>query len=262
MTETGPVTSAGYDPTRPSVARVYDYLLGGKDNFAADRALADELLAQQPGIRRNARANRAFMQRAVRAVAASGVRQFLDLGTGLPTSENVHEVARSAAGDARVVYVDNDESVAAHARALLASDPGVHFVLGDLRDPDAVLARAGEWLDFAEPVAVLIISMLHFVPDDGQAADIVGRFAVRVPAGSYLVLSHWQYRPEDEELTRQYAGAVHALARRGEAQVAALLPAGWAPVDPGLVPVTAWQPPGGQAAAEDVPFLGVVARKR
>jgi hypothetical protein len=259
MSEPGSA-AAGFDCSRPSIARVYDYLLGGKDNYAADRELAERLLSQLPGIRANARANRAFLQRVVRAIAGAGVTQFLDIGTGLPTGENVHQVARSVRPSARVVYVDNDEVVAAHATALLATDEEAEFVLGDLREPQCVLARAEDLLDFRKPVAVLIISMLHFVPDDARARAIVAAIAERLVAGSYLAISHLEYRPADEAVTQQYAGAVADLARRGAREVAALLPEGWEPVEPGLVPVTAWLPPAG-AAAEDTAMLGVVARK-
>jgi hypothetical protein len=235
-------------------------LLGGKDNYAADREVAEQMLSQLPEIMANARANRAFLQRVVRALAEAGVTQFLDIGTGLPTGENVHQVARAVRPSARVVYVDNDEVVAAHATALLATDNEAEFVLGDLRQPQCVLARAGDLLDLSQPVAVLIISMLHFVPDDGQARAIVAAIAERLAAGSYLAISHLEYRPSDEDVTKLYAGAVADLARRDAAEVAALLPRGWQPVEPGLVPVTAWRPPAGDAA-EDSPMLGVVARK-
>lgn len=255
--------TGAYDSSRPSIARVYDYLLGGKDNYAADRALADELLAQQPEIRRNARENREYMQRVVRVIAGAGVAQFLDIGTGLPTGHNVHEVARSIIPDARVVYVDNDEVVASHARALLASDTGVEFVLGDLRQPAEVIARASATLDFAKPVALLIISMLHFMADDSQARATISAYAQSLAPGSYLAISHWQYRPDDdEELTRQYASAVHDLARRGKAEVASLLPAGWELVEPGLVPVPAWRPEARDLpGTSSIPFLGAVLRK-
>ena len=254
---------SAYDPGRANIARVYDYLLGGKDNFAADRALADELLTQQPEIRRNARENRAFMQRAVRAIAAEGVGQFLDIGTGLPTGYNVHEAARSVNPAARVVYVDNDEVVAAHARALLASETGVEFVLADLLEPADALTRAAETLDLSQPVALLIISMLHFVPDDSQACAVIGAMTDPLVPGSYLAVSHWQYRPaDDEELTKRYASAVHSLARREEAQIAGLLPVGWQMLEPGLVPVPAWRPVvAGRSRVQDIAFLGAVLRK-
>ena len=251
-----------FDTGRANVARVYDFLLGGKDNYQADRALAEELLKAQPGIQRNARANRAFMQRAVRAVAAAGVGQFLDIGTGLPTGDNVHQIARSVIPGARVVYVDNDEVVAAHSRALLASATGVEFIHADLRDPAEILARAGTVLDLSRPVAVLIVSMLHFITDDAEAAAIIGALVTPMAAGSHLVISHWQYDPADENLARRYSSAVHPIARRGRDQIAALLPADWDTLEPGLVPVTVWRPPAGiPARLETTQFVGAVARK-
>jgi O-methyltransferase involved in polyketide biosynthesis len=253
---------APFDTGQPNIARVYDYLLGGKDNYEADRKLAEELLSQQPGIQVNAQANRAFMQRVVRYLAAAGVDQFLDVGTGLPTGDNVHQIAQSVNQDARIVYVDNDEVVAAHSRALLASDRGVEFVHADLRDPGEIIARAKETLDLSRPTAILLISMLHFVPDDAQATKIVRELAAPLPSGSYIVASHWQYLPADEELAKKYSGAVHAIARRSREQIGALLPSDWDLVEPGLVPVTAWHPPVGQPAAhETIQFVGVVARK-
>lgn len=263
MTEVGP-DDAGrtFDTSRANIARVYDYLLGGKNNYQADRKLAEDLLKAQPGIQRNARANRAFMQRAVRTLAAAGVDQFLDIGTGLPTGDNVHQVARSVIPDARVVYVDNDEVVAAHSRALLASDRGVEFILADLRDPARILASAGAALDLSRPVGVLIISMLHFIPDDAEATAIVRTLTTPTAAASHLVISHWQYDPDDEELAKRYSGAVHPIARRGLKQIATLFPADWDTLDPGLVPVTAWRPPAGiPAGLETARFVGAVARK-
>jgi O-methyltransferase involved in polyketide biosynthesis len=256
-------TSAADDPSRPNIARVYDYLLGGNDHFAADRALADELLARQPQLRANARANRAFMQRVVRYAVADGVTQFLDVGSGLPTGENVHEVARSADPAARVVYVDNDPVVAAHARAILASLPGTTFLLADLREPAGIMAQAGARLDFTAPVAVLCISLLHFIPDDTQAAALVAALTEPLAAGSLLAFTHWKYVPSDEESAQSYSGSVAAIARRGEAELTALVPAGWDLLAPGLVPVTQWRPPAGDpAAAEEIRFYGAVARKR
>jgi hypothetical protein len=259
---------AAIDTGRANIARVYDYLLGGKDNYAADRELAEELLAQQPGIRQNARANRAFMQRVVRTVAEAGVDQFLDLGTGLPTGENVHQVAQSVNPDARVVYVDNDEVVAAHSRALLASDHGAEFMLGDLREPGQIVDSAQCALDLSRPVALLIISMLHFVPDDGQARAIVATLTEPLAAGSYLAISHWQYHAADEDLAKRYSGAVVAIARRTREQIGGLLPAGWEPVEPGLAPVTAWRPavaglePGSVSGSSQTgQFVGAVVRK-
>ncbi len=262
VTETEPAVPAPFDTGQPNIARVYDYLLGGKDNYAADRELAEELLSQQPGIKASARANRAFMQRAVRFLADAGIDQFLDVGTGLPTGENVHQIAQSVNPSARVVYVDNDEVVAAHSRALLMPDHGVEFVLADLREPAEILASAQEQLDLRRPVAVLLISMLHFVPDDTQASAIVRTLTGPLAAGSYLVVSHYQYLPADEELARKYSGSVHAIARRSREQIGALLPSDLTVVEPGLVPVTAWRPPpGALAGPETIQFVGMVARK-
>jgi hypothetical protein len=262
VTDVDADTPTPFDTSHANIARVYDYLLGGKDNYEADRALAEELLAQQPGIQVNARANRAFMQRAVRTIATAGIDQFLDIGTGLPTGENVHQVAQSVNSDARVVYVDNDEVVAAHSHALLASHPGVEFIQADLREPADIVARAGTVLDLSRPVALLIVSMLHFIPEDVEATDVVRVLAEPLASGSYLVASHWQYVPADEDLAKRYSGAVHAIARRNREQIAALLPAGWEQLEPGLVPVTTWRPLAvSPAALETVQFMGVVLRK-
>jgi SAM-dependent methyltransferase len=251
-----------FDTGHPNIARVYDYLLGGHDNYAADRALAEELLSQQPALRANAQANRAFMQRVVRTLASAGIDQFLDVGTGLPTGENVHQVAQSINPRAHVVYVDNDEVVAAHARALLASDYGVEFVRADLRAPAEIIAAAQDLLDFSRPVAVLAVSMLHFIPDDDQAIAIVAALTGSLASGSYLVISHWAYRPSNEELARKYSGSVHAIARRTQEEIAALLPTDWESIEPGLVPVSTWRPAANnQADPATIQFMGAVIRK-
>jgi hypothetical protein len=253
------VTESG---SGPNIARVYDFLLGGKDNFAADRLFAEELLRQQPHLARNARANRAFMQRVVRFTASSGVTQFIDLGTGLPTGENVHQVAQAAEPGARVVYVDNDPVVAAHAGELLACAHGVQFALADLRDPAGIAAQASATLDLASPVTLLCISLLHFIPDDEEAAAIVASLAEFLAPASYLAFTHWKYQPSDEESARLYSGAVHQIARRGEPGIAALLPAGWEMAEPGLVPVTQWRPEGHPPPPDDeIRFYGLLARK-
>ena len=263
MTESGSVPPTAVDPTRPNIARVHDYLLGGKDNFAADRQFAEELLRQQPYLVRNARASRAFMRRVVRFAASSGVTQFLDLGTGLPTGENVHQVAQSAVPGARVVYVDDDPVVAAHARALLASAPGVEFIMADLRDPVAIVTQASATLDLAAPVTMLCMRALHFIPDDEEAKAIVAALARSLVQGSYLAVAHWKYLPSDEESARLYSSAVHQVARRGEPEIAALLPGGWKIVEPGLVPITQWRPEEDEMAIdEEIRLYGLVARKQ
>ena len=173
-------------------ARVYDYWLGGKDNFAADRETAEAVIAVRPGIRRDIRENRNFLIRAVRYLAAEqGIRQFLDLGTGIPTSPNVHEAAQQAAPQCRVVYVDNDPIVLAHARALLASsDEGATAYLdADLRDPEPILRVAGQTLDFSQPVAVILVGVLHLISDDEHPQAIIGRLLTATASGSYLLLT-------------------------------------------------------------------------
>jgi hypothetical protein len=180
---------------RPHPARVYDFLLGGKDNFAADREAAAAGLKVNPNLRIPPRENRAFLRRAVAYLAReAGVSQFLDIGAGIPTSPNVHQVAQGIDPRARIVYVDNDPIVLAHARALLTSCPAgkTAFVNADVRDPDAILgsAEVRGTLDLSQPVAVLLLAILHFVPDDGDPAGIVRRLMAGLPSGSYLALSH------------------------------------------------------------------------
>ncbi|WP_431912206.1 SAM-dependent methyltransferase [Nonomuraea jabiensis] len=175
-----------FDPERPNLARMYDYMLGGKDNFAVDRQAIEQLAELIPAAVPLARANRAFLQRAVRYVAAAGVRQFLDLGSGLPTQGSAHEVAP----EARVVYIDHDPVVAAHATALLGRSGRAALVEADLLDPDAVLAGAGRFLDLRRPVGVLLVSILHFLPDSARPQQAVAALCERLAPGSYLVITH------------------------------------------------------------------------
>jgi O-methyltransferase involved in polyketide biosynthesis len=263
VTESGSVLSTAVDPTRPNIARIHDYLLGGKDNFTADRQFGEELLRQQPYLVRNARANRAFMQRVVRFAASSGVTQFLNLGTGLPTGENVHQVAQSAVPGARVVYVDDDPVVATHARALLASAPGVEFIMADLRDPAGIVTQASATLDLTAPVALLCLRVLHFIPDDEEVKAIIAALAGFLAQGSYLAVTHWKYLPSDEGWARLYSGVGYQVARRGEPEIAALLPAGWEIAKPGIVPVIQWRPDEDELAIdEEIRLYGLVARKQ
>jgi hypothetical protein len=182
-----------FDTSVAHQARIYDYWLGGKDNFAADRKAAEEAFAAYPGVVTGARANRQFLARAVRHLAVdAGIRQFLDIGTGIPTADNTHEVAQAAAPESRVVYVDYDPVVLIHARALLASnDEGlVDYLDADLRDTDAILEQASRTLDFSRPVAIMLIAILHAIGDDDDPYRIVTALMDAMPPGSYLALSH------------------------------------------------------------------------
>lgn len=197
-------TPAGIDLYKPSVARIYDYLLGGKDHFARDRAAAEALLVALPTARADAAANRAFLGRAVRFLAAEHrVGQFLDLGTGLPTQHNVHQIAHP---DARVAYVDNDPVVCAHARALLATDDTTTVAEADLRDPHSILTSPGvaDLLDFDHPIGVLAVAILHFIPDVDDPWALLGRFRDAVPPGSFLVLTHAADTPHTQQAAQTY----------------------------------------------------------
>ncbi|RBQ20857.1 SAM-dependent methyltransferase [Spongiactinospora rosea] len=187
-----------------NIARVYDYVLGGKDNLAADRAVGDAIMAKAPHVRMLAWENRRFLIRSVRhLVGRRRVHQFLDIGCGLPTQENVHEVAQALAPQAKVVYVDNDPVVIAHGRALLSTDPGTAMVRADLGDPELILRRAAETLDFDRPIALMMIAILHFFPDDTGVHAIVRRLVDALPSGSYLVISHVEHQPRLENIVRR-----------------------------------------------------------
>jgi hypothetical protein len=229
-------------------ARVYDYWLGGKDNFAADREAAEQVIAANPQVLPGVRANRAFLGRAVRYLAGDvGIRQFLDIGTGLPTVDNTHEVAQRTAPHSRVVYVDNDPIVLAHARALLTSTPEgqTAYVDADLRDTGAVLAGAARTLDFGEPVAVMLLMILQYIPDSEDPWGIVRTLLDAVPAGSYLVLSDTAADIDSEvvaESARRYnqrLGGVRQT-RRTMAEFTEFF-AGLELVDPGVVPLPRWR---------------------
>jgi O-methyltransferase involved in polyketide biosynthesis len=237
----------GVDVTRPSIARIYDYLLFGKDNFAADRAAAQKLMQSRLDPRRLALANRGFLSRAVRFLAQQGVSQFLDLGSGLPTSPNVHEVARDVIPGARVVYVDHDPIVVAHNDALLATRDGVITVRADARDPDAVLGNdaLAACLDFGRPVALLLLGVLHFISCDEDAPGIIARFRERMPPGSYLAISIGTSDGADREMlaeaTDTYAGARMPFTLRSRTQILDLFD-GFDLVEPGLVSLPEWRP--------------------
>ncbi len=259
---------------RPHPARVYDYLLGGKDNFEADRAAAQAGLQANPNSRVPPRENRAFLRRAVRYLARdAGITQFLDIGTGIPTSPNVHEIAQDADPRARVVYVDNDPIVLAHARALLTSGPvgKTAYVDADLRDVGTILSSADlrQTLDLSRPVALLLIAVMHFIPDGDDPWGLAARLLAELPAGSYLALSHLtgDFDPA------AWAGVAAVYRRSGVTmQVRSLADverffAGLDVIDPGVVSLPRWRPDSrdigqpGQAQDAAVSVYGGVGRK-
>ena len=232
----------------PHIARVYDYWLGGKDNFAADREVGDQVLATGNAVTENVRANRAFLGRAVRYLAAeAGVRQFLDIGTGLPSVDSTHEVAQRIAPASRIAYVDNDPIVLAHARALLTSHPdgATCYIHADARDTATVLAEAARVLDFDRPVAVMMVGLLHCIPDEDDPAGLVATVLDAVPPGSYLTVS----QPAADihtEVMASTAAVMRALmpqkiTYRTREQVARFLD-GVELLEPGLVSAPHWRP--------------------
>lgn len=234
------------DIERPSAARMYDYFLGGSNNFAADRKLAQEYLRVLPDMPAIARAQRAVLHRAVRYLGEAGVDQFLDLGSGMPTVGNVHEIAQQANPGARVVYVDVDPVAAAHGRALLSSTPHAGVVLADVRDPAYVLSHpvTRELLDFSRPIGVLMIAVLHFLPDRDDPIGLIGRYRDATVPGSYLAITHAtsDYQPEMARRAEEvYQRASHQIVYRSKREIAALL-AGYELVEPGLVDLIHWRP--------------------
>ena len=261
------------DTTRAHPARMYDYLIGGKDHFEADRAAIAALLKAVPNARTGARENRAFLGRAVKyLVAEAGIRQFLDIGSGLPTASNVHEVAQAIAPETRVAYVDNDPIVMAHARALLTSHASGRtvYIQQDLHNPDAILSDPAvrATLDFDQPVALMLVAVLHFFPDAEKPADIVATLLAALPPGSYLVASH---TTPDFNDAKAAADGVQAVQRAGVAfqarsagEFADVALTGLELVQPGLVPVSEWRPEpcaGPIPPPAEVGYYGVVARK-
>jgi hypothetical protein len=248
-------------------ARVYDYLLGGKDNFAADRAVGDKVLQACPDSAIGSRANRAFLGRVVRFLAGeAGIRQFLDIGTGIPSANNTHEVAQSVAPEARVVYVDNDPIVLAHARALLASAPEgkTAYLDADARDPDTVLAGAAGTLDFSQPVAITLLAILHAI-DDPYA--LTSRLVDAVSPGSYLAISILASDINQEaqaEMTRRLNEGLPGVTvtARSHAEVTRFFD-GMELLEPGVVPPNYWRPgPDGPDPAHELPSYAAVGRKR
>ncbi|HZP52211.1 SAM-dependent methyltransferase [Actinocrinis sp.] len=247
------------DIERPAPARMYDYYLGGSHNFAADRELAEQAMAVWPDSPHIARANRAFLRRAIAFAVEQGVSQFLDLGAGIPTVGNTHEVAARLAPQARTVYVDNDLVAVAHSRSLLDGVANTMVVHADLRDADIVLEQARGMLDFSRPVAVLMFAVLHFVPDEDDPAAVVDAYRRATVPGSLLALTHAtdDFQPERlRDMENVYRSASAGLTGRSHAQITALLP-GYELVPPGLVCMIHWRPD--PDAAPD-PLNGDVSR--
>ena len=246
------------NPGVPQTARIWNYWLGGKDHFPVDRQVGDQILEAFPAIVENARASRAFLVRAVRYLAGeAGVRQFLDIGTGLPTANNTHQVAQRVAPESRIVYVDNDPLVLAHASALLTSSPEgkTAYLDADLRDPDTILKEAAATLDFAQPVAVMLMGILGHIADDGEARSIVERLLSGVSSGSYLTMNDGTDTSEEvveaARIWNQSANPTYHL--RSPARVARFFD-GLELVEPGVVSPPRWRPepsPSGPPAAID-----------
>jgi hypothetical protein len=236
----------GIDVRVAHPARMYDYYLGGKDHWQADAEAAEKILAVAPEARAIAKANRAFLRRAVRHLAAEeGITQFLDIGTGIPTSPNVHETAAACTTGTRVVYADNDPVIHAHANALLTGTGTTRILLADLRDPDLILAGARGFLDFTRPVALLLVAVLHFLRDEEDPAGIVASLRDALPPGSHLVLSHGTTDFHPPEVTTTAAAAYDAatapLVLRPRAAIETFLN-GFTPHPPGLVQAPLWRP--------------------
>lgn len=238
---------AGVDTSTPNVARIYDYLLGGKNNYTADREAAERALVLMPEMRDAAQMNRVFLTRAVEQLTAFGIQQFVDIGSGLPTQGNVHEVAQTQNPGARVVYVDYDAIVCAHGRALLEQSEGVAVVQADIRQPEEILnsAEVRSLIDFGEPVAVLLVAILHFLPDEDDPAGIIAKFRDVMAPGSYLVMNHGAVESMSDR--DQAAKTTENVYRRSNAAAFARshdeirrLFDGFELVEPGLVWLAEW----------------------
>jgi hypothetical protein len=247
----------GVDTGKANIARVYDYWLGGSHNFLADQDAARAMIAIEPNTRAIMRANRAFLGRAVRFLAAeAGIGQFLDIGSGIPTERNVHEVAHDVAPGAHVVYVDNDEVAVAHSRLILEGNPDVTVIEADLREPAEILADPAtrRLIDFTRPVAVLLAAVLHFIPDSDDPATIIGTLRAAMAPGSYLAISHAcldtdpGFAPTGESAYRSRVAG--QLTMRTSEEIAGLFQ-GFTMVDPGVVWAPLWRPEPGDAVPED-----------
>jgi S-adenosyl methyltransferase len=235
------------DTSRPHPARMYDYYLGGRDNYEIDREAAERVIASSPRTRESARANRAFMLRAVRAVVGEhGIRQIIDVGTGIPTSPNTHEVAQAVAPETRVVYVDNDPIVSVHAAARLTGTGRTSFLLADVRRPEEILAHPElkAAVDFDRPVALILVALLHFINDREGPGRIVATLRDALPSGSFLVLSHCTRETmidDPADVFRVYESATASLTLRSKAEISAYFD-GFSMLEPGLVTPAEWRP--------------------
>jgi trans-aconitate methyltransferase len=256
-----------FDTSVAHPARVYDYWLGGKDNFAADRAVGEQTLRAHPDLTLSVRANRAFLARAVRyLVREAGIRQFLDIGTGIPTANNTHEVAQATVPECRIVCVDNDPIVLCHARALLTSTPqgATDYVDADLRDPGTALAAAANTLDFSRPVAIMLLAILQFISDEDDPYWLVTRLMEEVAPGSYLAISHPTADLNSAlaaDSIRRYNEQVVAKATLRTRDQTSLFFDGLNLVEPGVVPVSQWRPDNEQEAASPATLWAGVGRK-
>jgi hypothetical protein len=256
-----------FDTSVPHVSRVYNYLLGGKDHFAADRAVAERVIDAYPAAVVGVRAQRAFLLRTVQYLAAeAGIRQFLDIGTGFPADDNTHEIAQRVAPEARIVYVDNDQVVLSHARALLTSGPGgaIDCIDADLREPRKILSGAASILDLSKPVAILLLGTLPCIPDEDDPLGIVARLLSAIPSGSYLTISHVASDVDDQATAAlgeyNYSGA-EPITLRPHGEVRRFFD-GLDMVAPGVVQIHRWRPSADeQNHARDIPSYGAMGRK-
>jgi hypothetical protein len=268
VTQDLPGQGPWFDTSVASIARIYDYWLGGKDNYKADREAGDAMIQQYPDIVAGVRMNRAFLGRAVHyLIAEAGIRQVLDIGTGLPSSNNTHEVAQRAAPDSRIVYVDNDPVVLAHARALLTSTPegACSYIDADIRDTAKIVHEAAGTLDFSRPVAICLIMVLQFIPDEDDPWQLVRTLMGAVPSGSYLAIAHpasdvdQDVGPALRQLNTRMGGT--RAAPRSHGEIARFFD-GLEMIEPGLVQLHRWRPgPGGPDDGRDLAAYGGVGRK-
>jgi O-methyltransferase involved in polyketide biosynthesis len=256
----------GFDTSVPSPARMWNYWVGGKDHFAADREAADKIMAAMPALPAIARSVRHFLIDIVHSLTADyGIRQFLDIGTGLPTADNTHDVAQRAAPESRIVYADYDPVVLAHARALLTSSPEgkTDYIQADLRETDDILSAAARTLDFSKPVAILLLAVLHFIPDADDPYAIVRKLMDAVPSGSFLVIVHAPSDRSPEEMaehTRRYnASGAEFMRPRSQEEILQFF-TGLELIGPGVAPLSEWLPKG-QAGPGSGEAVAGVARK-